>query len=187
MGQRATAPSSLDIRLLGPFQMAVDGARVEDRRWPRRKPKLLVKLLALQSQHQLHRDQLMELLWPEIDPESASNNLHKIIYMARRALEPGLKSGAHSRFIITQDQLILLRAPGTLWIDVEAFEQRAAEAIRCGEPAAFEEALASVCRRSAERRPLRRMVLFPARSTAIFASGSSDPPGSALRTRRAST
>ena len=142
MGQRATAPSSLDIRLFGPFQIAVDGARVEERRWPRRKPKLLVKLLALQSQHQLHRDQLMELLWPEIDPESASNNLHKIIYMARRALEPGLKSGAHSRFIITQDQLILLRAPGTLWIDIEEFEQRSAEAIRCGEPAAFEEALA---------------------------------------------
>jgi len=103
---------------------------------------MLVKLLALQSQHQLHREQMMELLWPEIDPESASNNLHKIIYMARRALEPGLKSGAHSRFIITQEQLILLRAPSSLWIDVEAFEQRAAEAIRCGEPEAYEEALA---------------------------------------------
>src|SRR5262245_24171295 len=142
MGQRSAASSSLDIRLFGPFQIAVDGAPVEERRWPRRKPKMLVKVLALQSQHQLHRDQMMELLWPEIDPESASNNLHKIIYMARRALEPGLKSGAHSRFIITQDQLILLRAPGSLWIDVEAFEQRAAEAIRCGEPAAYEEALA---------------------------------------------
>ena len=62
--------------------------------------------------------------------------------MARRALEPSLKTGAHSHFIITQDQLILLRAPGNLWIDVEAFEQRAAEAIRCGEPGAYEEALA---------------------------------------------
>ena len=142
MGQKAAVPSSLDIRLLGPFQIAVDGTTLEDRRWPRRKPKMLVKLLALQSQHQLHREQMMELLWPEIGPESASNNLHKIIYMARRALEPGLKSGGHSRFIITQEQLILLRAPSSLWIDVEAFEQGAAEAIRCGEPGAYEEALA---------------------------------------------
>ena len=52
---------------------------------------MLVKVLALQSQHQLRRDLMMQLLWPEIDPESASNNLHKINYMARRALEPGLK------------------------------------------------------------------------------------------------
>jgi DNA-binding SARP family transcriptional activator len=46
--------------------------------------RMLVKLLALQSQHQLHREQMTELLWPEITPESASNNLNKIIYMASR-------------------------------------------------------------------------------------------------------
>lgn len=44
------ARSSLEIHLLGPFRIVVDGTPVEDRRFTRRKPKLLVKLLALESQ-----------------------------------------------------------------------------------------------------------------------------------------
>src|SRR5437763_590137 len=94
--------SSLEIHLFGPFRVAVDGMTVEESRWTRRKAKLLLKLLALQSHHRLHREQLMELLWPEMAPELAANNLHKTIHAARRALEPELKSGADSRFIITQ-------------------------------------------------------------------------------------
>ena len=46
--KRASPSSCLEIRLLGPFRVAVDGRAVEERCWPRRKPKLLVKLLALE-------------------------------------------------------------------------------------------------------------------------------------------
>ena len=129
---------SLQVHLLGPFRLKVDGQPVEDRRFTRRKPKQLVKLLALQSHHQLHREQLMESLWPDSDPEAASNNLHKAIHMARHALEPELKSVAESHFILTQGQLVMLRAPGGLWIDAEEFEQGAAST----ELSSGEEALA---------------------------------------------
>ena len=118
------ARSSLEIHLLGPFRLIVDGQALDERRFTRRKPKLLIKLLALQAHHQLHREEAMELLWPESDPESATNNLHKAIHLARHALELELKSGADSRFLITQGQQILLRAPDTLWIDVDAFGRR---------------------------------------------------------------
>jgi DNA-binding SARP family transcriptional activator/TolB-like protein len=138
---RAVAASSLEIHLLGPFRLIVDGQALDERRFTRRKPKLLIKLLALQAHHQLHREQAMELLWPESDPESATNNLHKAIHMARHALESELKSGADSRFIITQGPQILLRAPETLWIDVDAFVQREAQAIKSGDPLAYEAAL----------------------------------------------
>ena len=83
----------------------------------------------------------MELLWPEMDPESAANNLNKSIHAARRALEPDLKSGADSHFIITQGQQVLLRAPGNFWIDVGQFEQRAAEAIKTADTQLYENAL----------------------------------------------
>ena len=112
-------PSSLEIHLLGPFRVAVNGVPVEDHRWTRRKPKLLLKLLALQPHHQLHREQAMELLWPDSDPEAANNNLHKAIHIARHALEPALKAVAQSNFILTRGQQVLLRAPQSLWIDVE--------------------------------------------------------------------
>ena len=138
---KSAAPSSLEIHLLGPFRVRVDGRMVEERRWSRRKPKLLVKLLALQPYHQLRREQAMELLWPDADPEAAANNLHKAIHMARHALEPALKSAADSHFILTQDQQILLRAPGKLWIDVDAFEQHAAQAVKSADAGAYEATL----------------------------------------------
>jgi len=141
MSQEPHTPSKLELRLLGPVRITVDGAPVEERVWTRRKSKSLVKILALAPRHQLHREQLMEHLWPEMEPELAANNLHKAIHAARRALEPELKSGADSRFILTQDQQVLLRAPGELWIDLEAFEQRAGEALKRGEPEAYEAAL----------------------------------------------
>ena len=139
---KAPPPFDLEIRLLGPFRVAVDGREVEGRRFARRKPKLLVKLLALQPHHQLHREQLMELLWPDSDPEAAANNLHKAIHMARHALEPALESGADSRFIITESQQVLLRAPRGLWVDADAFERQAARAVRSADVSEYEAALA---------------------------------------------
>ena len=60
---RPTGDGSLEICLLGPFQVVVDGRVVNERRWTRRKPALLVKLLALQPHHQLHREQIIELFF----------------------------------------------------------------------------------------------------------------------------
>jgi DNA-binding SARP family transcriptional activator/Tfp pilus assembly protein PilF len=136
------APPSLELHLLGPFRAAVDGRAVEERRWSRRKQSLLVKLLALQPHHRLHREQIMELLWPDLDAEAAANSLHKTIHAARRALEPALKYGPDSRFILTHGQQVHLRAPGELWIDAEAFEERAALALKSADAEGYEEALA---------------------------------------------
>lgn len=133
MVEASISYSCLEIRLLGSFRMKIDGAPIQDYRWPRRKPQLLVKLLALQPAHRLHREQVMEILWPELDLESAANNLHKAIHLARRALEPDLKSGAESRFIFTQSQQISLAAPSQLWIDTDEFEQLAMNAMRSSE------------------------------------------------------
>src|ERR1041385_3152566 len=97
--EQDNAPSSLKVHLLGPFRIMVGDAPVADIHWARRIPKQLVKLLALQPHQQLHREQGMELLWPEREPESVSNSLHKAIHMARRTLVPELHSAADSRFI----------------------------------------------------------------------------------------
>ena len=120
----------LEIRLLGPVTIAVDGETIDERLWTRRKAKSLVKILALSPRHQLGREQLMELLWPELDPDLSSNNLNKVIHAARRVLEPDLKSGTESCFIATQEQHVALKAPGGVHIDAEEFEARATHALR---------------------------------------------------------
>jgi DNA-binding SARP family transcriptional activator len=62
---------SLSVRLFGPFRVIVDGVPIDEPRWGRRKAKTLIKLLALQPQResprQMHREQLIELLWPGQD------------------------------------------------------------------------------------------------------------------------
>lgn len=135
--------TSLEIRLLGLFRISVDGQAVADSQFSRRKPKQLLKLLALNPNHQLHREQALEFLWPDSDPVSATNNLHKAIHLARRALQPGLESAADSDFIATQDQQIHLTAPGRLWIDVDEFEERVTAARRTNAVEAYEAARAS--------------------------------------------
>jgi len=133
---------SLQVHLLGPFQVTVGGAPIEERRWQRPKSKLLFKLLALQAQHQLHRDQAIELLWPEQEPETAAGNLYRMIHAVRRALEPHPAPGTTSQFIITQGHQVILRAPGNLWTDVEDFERSAAKALKSDRTEDYEAALA---------------------------------------------
>ena len=115
---------ALAIRLLGGFDVRIWGRPVAEARWSRRQAKQLVKLLALIPRHQLHRQQLIDAICPDLDAEAGAANLHKIIHLARHALEPTLKTGARSQFIMTFEQQVQLRAPGQLWIDVEEFERR---------------------------------------------------------------
>jgi DNA-binding SARP family transcriptional activator len=74
------------IRLLGGFEVTVDGRPVAADAWRLRKAKTLVKLLALAGGHRLHREALVAVLWPDRDGASATNNLHQALYVARRAL-----------------------------------------------------------------------------------------------------
>lgn len=133
----SSTPTRLEIFLLGKFLVLVDGKEAEQ--WTRQKPKSLVKLLALQPNHQIHREQAMEILWP--DSDFPANNLHKALHLARHALEPELKSAAESHFIVTHDQQLLLTAPETLAIDMQAFEQAATVAFNSNQSVHFEQAL----------------------------------------------
>jgi DNA-binding SARP family transcriptional activator len=134
-------PQSLSIHLFGAFRLRVDDKPVEGRRWSRPRPKLIVKLLALQPHHQLHREQVMDILWPELGPDAAARNLSKAIHVVRHALEPGLNAGGDSRFIVAKERQVMLTAPGKLWVDVEEFQSLAAAAMGSQNPADYEAAL----------------------------------------------
>src|ERR671913_983462 len=82
-------PETVRIELLGRFRVSVGVRRtIEEDEWKLRKAASLVKLLALEPGHRLHREQAMDLLWPELDAKAASNNLRHILHVARRTLEP---------------------------------------------------------------------------------------------------
>jgi DNA-binding SARP family transcriptional activator len=115
--------AGLRLWLLGGFRAEVGGQPVPERRWHRRKACALVKLLALAPGHRLHREQLMDILWPDLRPDAAGANLRKAVYFARQAIGAG---ALRSR----EDGVWL--EPDGLWVDVDAFQA----AIAAGDAAA---------------------------------------------------
>ena len=77
---------ALRVQLLGGFRVSVDGQPVDEAAWRRRKPAGVIKLLAFAPGNRMHREQLQDRLWPELDPEAAGANLRKALHLARRAL-----------------------------------------------------------------------------------------------------
>ena len=129
---------ALRISLLGRFEVRVGHRVVGEEGWRLRKAASLVKLLALARDHRLHREQTMELLWPDLAPGPAANNLHQTLHAARRTLEPDATA---RRYLILRDDLLSLYPDGRPWVDVEAFEEAAAGARRSGEREAYRRAL----------------------------------------------
>lgn len=120
------------MRLLGGFEVAVDGRPVAADEWRHRRGADLVKLLALAPQHKLHRDQVMQQLWPELGAEAAAANLRKAVHFARRALG-ALES------IETSGEMLVLWPEGNLVVDAWRFEAEANRAL--ANESAFELAL----------------------------------------------
>ena len=133
-------PKLLRIELLNGFRVRVGDEVIPAEVWRRRKVRSLVKLLALTHGYRLHREQVMELLWPDADPQAALNSLHQTLYLARRILEPG--SSALARHLLLQDEIVTLGPPELVWVDVAAFEAAAAQARQRGDPAVYRAALA---------------------------------------------
>ncbi|MGH2353013.1 MAG: AfsR/SARP family transcriptional regulator, partial [Chloroflexota bacterium] len=145
-GDAAGAAAELGIRLLGDFRVWVGERAVSETGWRLRKARSVVKLLALAPGHRLHREQLVEALWPGLAWEPAINNLKIALHVARYALEPmvGPRTGPTPppRLLRLQGEVLSLAPDDAVWVDVEAFEAAAAEARRGGQVAAYEAAAA---------------------------------------------
>ncbi len=110
----------LAISLLGRFRVSVHGRPIPDVDWRQRRAAAVVKLIALDPAHRLHRDQLIDILWPELDGDAAANNLRVALSRARRVLEAN--DADPGRFLTRDGAVYELAAPDDVWVDVDAFE-----------------------------------------------------------------
>ena len=128
--------------LLGGFRISVGSSRsIGEDEWRLKKAGSLLKLLALAPGHRLHREQAMDLLWPELDSEAAANNLHHALHIARRTLEPSAPAGAASGYLHLRGESLALSPAGPVWVDVEVFEEAATTARHTLEIAAYRAAI----------------------------------------------
>ena len=128
------------MRLLGGFDLAVGDRPVPEGAWRLRKAKSLIKLLALAPERRIHREQAGELLWPDHTTESAANNLHQALYVARRALEAAGADGLEC--LALRDDMLTLAGERPFEVDAVEIEERADGARAARTIEAYREALA---------------------------------------------
>lgn len=82
-------------------------------------PRRLLKRLLCSPRRQVRRGELLENLWPEIDPDISRGYLNDAVYRLRGTLSPA--KGAKS-LLITADDHSSLAVPGQemLWVDADA-------------------------------------------------------------------
>jgi predicted ATPase/DNA-binding SARP family transcriptional activator len=106
------------IRLLGGFDVTVDDRRVSASAWRRRSAAALVKLLSLEPGRRLHREQVIDALWPDLAPAEAAPRLHTAAHYARTAL------GVPDAVVLANDMVALL-PDRQVTVDVVEFEAAA--------------------------------------------------------------
>lgn len=113
----------LHVSLLGEFRVEVDGKPVGRERWERPQATTLVKLLALAPDHRLHREQLIDALWPEDPVVDAAPRLHKLAHYVRRAL------GHADALVLHDEQVLLAPEADDLVVDAVEFNDLAKRAL----------------------------------------------------------
>jgi len=140
--QKADASGSMDVYFFGTFRVCLDGAFVRD--WRNAKSKLVLKYLIAHKERSIAKEYLMELFWPNTDPECARNNLNVAIYNIRQALK---QNGWKRRSIFYRDGHYCLNPDITIWTDLDAFVdlvERAKTFAKAGDTAKEMSALASL-------------------------------------------
>jgi DNA-binding SARP family transcriptional activator len=133
-GLRYCAHMSVLVRLMGAFSVEVDGRIVDQGDFQHRSAAAVVKILALTPHRRMHREQVMDHLWPHLSLHNAANQLYKAAHYARRA------TGA-ADCVSLGNEIVTLFGARTVTVDVDAFESSAASALASGEPRGVEAAL----------------------------------------------
>lgn len=117
---KVTPEIPLRVFSLGPFGLAVTGNGLNVDDWKRKKAVVVLKCLISHLDKPVHRERLIEWLWPNSDPDNGWARLKVTISYLRGALRQG---GASADLIETVGQSYLLRR-SSVWVDSDAFRDR---------------------------------------------------------------
>ena len=130
--------ASTSLQLLGEFALRAGSRVVLNESWRRGRAKSLLKLVALAPGHRLHREQVMEALWPDLDPDAGMNQLYKSIHFLKAELA---SIGLQAPLRIVDQQVAL---DGAVGVDADRFRKCADLARRDGsDRRRFAEAIAA--------------------------------------------
>ena len=135
----------LRIYLLGQFRIErkIDSEwkAIDNRTWHRRRARALLGCLLSNPGRRLGREQVMELLWPDLDIDVAANRLNGAVHELRQILEPDIARPANSRMLRLEREILELADGTYIWVDAEAFENLLKEANTTSDPKQVESIL----------------------------------------------
>ena len=112
----------LQIRMFGSLEVTLGEEPISDEFWGRRQLQDLLKILVIERGNPLSVDQLVEWLYPDLDPSKGTQNVRRRISELRRLLEPELQKGTDSLYIITSPHGgYSFSRDASCWIDYEDF------------------------------------------------------------------
>ncbi len=114
----------IDVKMLGAFEVRRGGVPIQGHEWGRQKNRLLLKYFLAHRGTPITQEQLIEVIYSERPSMALSRNLLGRISEVRRILEPDLKKGNQSTFIVRVNQgTYLFPAEAPCTTDVEAFDE----------------------------------------------------------------
>ncbi len=111
----------LRVQLLGEFAAFRGQTVIPPNSWRRAKARQLFQLLLTFRQASLDRDQILEYLWPGMDPVAAGRNFKVTLNSLYHVLEPERGAGAESAIISRDGSAYGIRPGADVWLDAEQF------------------------------------------------------------------
>jgi LuxR family maltose regulon positive regulatory protein len=92
---------------LGLTDLTIGGQQIVGRDI-RRKALALLAFLVAQPGGSATPDQLIEGLWPDLDPDAALNSMHQTIYFLRRVFDSGYRAGVSAEYLHVDSDVVWL-------------------------------------------------------------------------------
>jgi DNA-binding SARP family transcriptional activator len=126
----ADAVPEVRIRSFGSFRVELGGEPLSTSEWQSRKARQLLKILVARRGRPVHREQLMEVLWPGESPEGVKNRLAVAASTLRAVLDPG-KAHPNDHYVKGDANALQLDLDHVV-VDAEEFLAEAETGLRSG-------------------------------------------------------
>lgn len=127
----------LQIYVLGKFGLVANERGIVIEKWKRRQAVTLLKFLVTHLDRPVHRERILDYLWPDVDEERGWGRLKVTMYYLRTQLRA---SGAGEDVVRTVGSAYLLRRDA-VWVDAENFEKLVIEGRALQDKGRYDEAL----------------------------------------------
>lgn len=125
----AVATPELELRCLGAFTILRQGQPIPGEAFTRSKAPGLLKLLALKGGAPVHREAIIEHLWPDADPRHGANRLHGVVHDLRAVIEPQ-RSTRDWVYLRNRGEFYYLDVQAPLEVDLVRYRRLAADCLR---------------------------------------------------------